>query len=185
MPPMYINVGAYVGEGTMIDSHALIGSCAQIGKNCHISAASQIGGILEPVGALPVIIEDDVFVGGNCGVYEGTVVKRSAVLGTGTILNRSLPVYDFVNGTVHRAVGDQPLTVPERAVVVRLTAGILRARQGLGNLALYPGDCKVSGRRYGRQNPVGGPSSLSFVPCRKLDYLMAAQTTRLRLASCS
>jgi len=118
MPPMYINVGAYVGDGTMIDSHALIGSCAQIGKNCHISAASQIGGVLEPVGALPVIVEDDVLVGGNCGVYEGTVVKRSAVLGTGTILNRSLPVYDLVNGTVHRSVGDQPLIIPERAVVV-------------------------------------------------------------------
>lgn len=118
MPPMYINVGAYVDDGTMIDSHALIGSCAQIGKNCHVSAASQIGGVLEPVGALPVIIEDDVLVGGNCGVYEGTVVRRSAVLGTGTILNRSLPVYDLVNGSVHRAAGDQPLIIPERAVVV-------------------------------------------------------------------
>ena len=91
MPPMYVNVGAYVGEGTMIDSHALVGSCAQVGRNCHISAASQIGGVLEPVGALPVIIEDDVLVGGNCGVYEGTVVKKQAVLGTGTILNRSTP----------------------------------------------------------------------------------------------
>ena len=91
MPPMYINVGAYVDEGTMVDSHALVGSCAQIGKKCHISAASQIGGVLEPVGALPVIIEDEVLVGGNCGVYEGTVVKRRAVLGTGTILNRSTP----------------------------------------------------------------------------------------------
>ena len=99
MPPMYINVGAYVDEGTMIDSHALVGSCAQIGSDCHISAASQIGGVLEPVGALPVIIEDDVLVGGNCGVYEGTIVKRGAVLGTGTILNRSTPVYDLVRGT--------------------------------------------------------------------------------------
>ena len=98
MPPMYINVGAYVDDGTMIDSHALVGSCAQVGKNCHISAAAQIGGVLEPVGALPVIIEDDVLVGGNCGVYEGTVVKRRAVLGTGTILNRSTPVYDLVRG---------------------------------------------------------------------------------------
>src|ERR1700726_3523958 len=95
MPPMFVNVGAYVGEGTMIDSHALVGSCAQIGRNCHISAAAQIGGVLEPVGALPVIIEDDVLVGGNSGVYEGTVVKRRAVLGTGTILNRSIPVYDL------------------------------------------------------------------------------------------
>jgi 2,3,4,5-tetrahydropyridine-2-carboxylate N-succinyltransferase len=118
MPPMYINTGAYVGEGTMVDSHALVGSCAQIGKNCHISAASQIGGVLEPVGALPVIVEDDVLVGGNCGVYEGTVVKRRAVLGTGTILNRSTPVYDLVRGEVRRASDDQPLVVPEGAVVV-------------------------------------------------------------------
>ena len=99
MPPMYVNVGAYVGEGTMIDSHALVGSCAQVGANCHISAASQIGGVIEPVGALPVIMEDDVLVGGNCGIYEGTVVKKQAVLGTGTILNRSTPVYDLVRGT--------------------------------------------------------------------------------------
>ncbi len=118
MPPMYINTGAYVGEGTMIDSHALVGSCAQIGRNCHISAASQIGGVLEPVGALPVIIEDDVMVGGNCGVYEGTVVKKEAVLGTGTILNRSTPVYDLVRASVHRATEEQPLVIPEGAVVV-------------------------------------------------------------------
>jgi 2,3,4,5-tetrahydropyridine-2,6-dicarboxylate N-succinyltransferase len=118
MPPMYINVGAYVDSGTMVDSHALVGSCAQIGKNCHISAASQIGGVLEPVGALPVIIEDDVLVGGNCGVYEGTVVRRRAVLGTGTILNRSTPVYDLARGVVHRATEDSPLVVPEQAVVV-------------------------------------------------------------------
>ena len=100
MPPMFINVGAYVGEQTMIDSHALVGSCAQVGKSCHISAAAQIGGVLEPVGAMPVIIEDEVLVGGNCGVYEGTVVKRGAVLGTGTILNRSTPVYDLASGNV-------------------------------------------------------------------------------------
>ena len=118
MPPMYINVGAYVGDGTMVDSHALIGSCAQVGVNCHISAASQIGGVLEPVGALPVIIEDGVLVGGNCGVYEGTVVKKQAVLGTGTILNRSTPVYDLVRGEVYRATDDQPLVIPEDAVVV-------------------------------------------------------------------
>jgi 2,3,4,5-tetrahydropyridine-2,6-dicarboxylate N-succinyltransferase len=118
MPPMYINVGAYVDDGTMVDSHALIGSCAQIGRNCHISAASQIGGVLEPVGALPVIIEDDVLVGGNCGLYEGTVVKRRAVLGSGTILNRSTPVYDLVRGTVHRSTENSPLVVPEDAVVV-------------------------------------------------------------------
>jgi 2,3,4,5-tetrahydropyridine-2,6-dicarboxylate N-succinyltransferase len=118
MPPMYINVGAFVGDGTMIDSHALIGSCAQIGRNCHISAGSQIGGVLEPIGALPVIIEDDVVVGGNCGVYEGTVVKRRAVLGSGTILNRSTPVYDLVHSTVHHAAHDAPLVIPEEAVVV-------------------------------------------------------------------
>jgi 2,3,4,5-tetrahydropyridine-2-carboxylate N-succinyltransferase len=118
MPPMYINAGAYVDDGTMVDSHALVGSCAQVGKNCHISAASQIGGVLEPVGALPVIVEDEVLVGGNCGIYEGTVVKRRAVLGTGTILNRSTPVYDLVRGTVHRAEGDAPLVIPEDAVIV-------------------------------------------------------------------
>jgi 2,3,4,5-tetrahydropyridine-2,6-dicarboxylate N-succinyltransferase len=118
MPPMYINVGTWVGDGTMIDSHALVGSCAQIGKNCHISAAAQIGGVLEPVGALPVIIEDDVLVGGNCGVYEGTVVKRRAVLGSGTILTRSTPVYDIVRGEVYAATDDEPLMIPEDAVVV-------------------------------------------------------------------
>lgn len=118
MPPMYINTATYVGDGTMVDSHALIGSCAQIGSNCHISAASQIGGVLEPVGALPVIIEDDVLVGGNCGVYEGTVVKRRAVLGTGTILNRSTPVYDFVRGEIYSATDADPLMIPEGAVVV-------------------------------------------------------------------
>jgi 2,3,4,5-tetrahydropyridine-2-carboxylate N-succinyltransferase len=118
MPPMYINVGAYVDTGTMIDSHALVGSCAQVGRNCHISAATQIGGVLEPVGALPVIIEDDVLLGGNCGVYEGTVVQRRAVLGTGTILNRSTPVYDLARGQVLKATDEQPLIIPEGAVVV-------------------------------------------------------------------
>jgi 2,3,4,5-tetrahydropyridine-2,6-dicarboxylate N-succinyltransferase len=118
MPPMFINVGAYVGGGTMIDSHALVGSCAQVGEKCHISAAAQLGGVLEPIGALPVIIEDEVLVGGNCGVYEGTVVKRRVVLGTGTILNRSTPVYDLVRGVVHTAAGDDPLIIPEQAVVV-------------------------------------------------------------------
>jgi 2,3,4,5-tetrahydropyridine-2-carboxylate N-succinyltransferase len=118
MPPMFINVGAYIGENTMIDSHALVGSCAQIGKNCHISAAAQIGGVLEPVGALPVIIEDEVMVGGNSGVYEGTVVKRRAVLGTGTILNRSIPVYDLVKDAVYAATETDPLVIPEEAIVV-------------------------------------------------------------------
>ena len=118
MPPMFVNVGAYVGENTLIDSHALVGSCAQVGRNCHISAATQIGGVLEPIGALPVIIEDDVLVGGNSGVYEGTIVKRRAVLGTGTILNRSIPVYDLVRDVVYSAKDDQPLIIPEDAVVV-------------------------------------------------------------------
>jgi 2,3,4,5-tetrahydropyridine-2-carboxylate N-succinyltransferase len=118
MPPMFINAGAYVGDGTMVDSHALVGSCAQIGRNCHISAASQIGGVLEPVGAMPVIVEDDVLVGGNCGIYEGTIVKQRAVLGTGAIINRSTPVYDLVRNTIHRATDDQPLVIPENAVIV-------------------------------------------------------------------
>jgi len=137
MPPMYINVGAYLDDGTMIDSHALVGSCAQIGRNCHISAASQIGGVLEPIGALPVIVEDNVLVGGNCGVYEGTIVKRRAVLGSGTILNRSTPVYDLVRETVHRASDDQPLVVPEEAVVV---AGSRAVHSGVGarwGISLY------------------------------------------------
>jgi 2,3,4,5-tetrahydropyridine-2-carboxylate N-succinyltransferase len=124
MPPMWINVGAYVDEGTMVDSHALVGSCAQVGKNCHISAASQIGGVLEPVGAMPVVVEDEVLVGGNCGIYEGTIVKRRAVLGTGTILNRSTPVYDLVRNTVHKATDDQPLVIPEQAVIVAGTRAI-------------------------------------------------------------
>ncbi|HEY1217525.1 MAG TPA: 2,3,4,5-tetrahydropyridine-2,6-dicarboxylate N-succinyltransferase [Bryobacteraceae bacterium] len=118
MPPMFINVGSYVDDGSMIDSHALVGSCAQVGKNCHISAASQIGGVLEPVGAMPVIVEDEVLVGGNCGIYEGVIVKRRAVLGTGTILNASTPVYDLVRNTVYRATAEQPLVIPEEAVIV-------------------------------------------------------------------
>lgn len=118
MPPMFVNVGAYVGEGTMIDSHALIGSCAQIGRNCHVSAGAQIGGVLEPVGALPVILEDEVMVGGNAGVYEGTVVKRRAVLGTGAILNRSIPVFDLVRDAVYTATDSAPLVIPEQAIVV-------------------------------------------------------------------
>ena len=118
MPPMYINVGAWVGDGTMVDSHALIGSCAQIGNNCHISAAAQIGGVLEPVGALPVIIEDDVLVGGNCGVYEGAVVKSRAVLGAGVVLTASTPVYDIVRKAVYEATAEEPLVIPSGAVVV-------------------------------------------------------------------
>jgi 2,3,4,5-tetrahydropyridine-2,6-dicarboxylate N-succinyltransferase len=137
MPPMYINAGAYVDEGTMVDSHALVGSCAQIGRKCHISAAAQIGGVLEPVGALPVIIEDEVLVGGNCGVYEGTVVKRRAVLGTGTVLNRSTPVYDVVTGAVHSAGTDEPLVIPENAVVVAGSRAIPQGRGKEWNLSLY------------------------------------------------
>lgn len=137
MPPMYINVGSWVGEGVMVDSHALIGSCAQIGSNCHISAASQIGGVLEPVGALPVIVEDDVLVGGNCGVYEGTVVKRRAVLGTGTILNRSTPVYDLVRGEIYSATGDEPLIIPEEAVVVAGSRAITKGQGKDWGISLY------------------------------------------------
>ncbi len=137
MPPMFINAGSYVGEGTMIDSHALVGSCAQVGRNCHISAAAQIGGVLEPVGALPVIIEDEVLVGGNCGVYEGTVVKRRAVLGTGTILNRSTPVYDLVRGVVHSATDDEPLVIPEEAVVVAGSRNVARGKGKEWGISLY------------------------------------------------
>lgn len=137
MPPMYINVGAWVGDGTMIDSHALVGSCAQIGERCHISAAAQIGGVLEPVGALPVVIEDDVLVGGNCGVYEGAIVKRRAVLGSGVILNRSTPIYDLVRGTVHAAQADLPLVVPENAVVVAGARAVTRGKGPEWGLSLY------------------------------------------------
>jgi 2,3,4,5-tetrahydropyridine-2-carboxylate N-succinyltransferase len=118
MPPMYINIGAYVGDESLVDSHALVGSCAQIGRRVHLSAAAQIGGVLEPVGALPVIVEDDVLVGGNCGVYEGAVVKRRAVLAAGTILTGSTPVYDLPNGRIIEPVPGVPLVIPEGAVVV-------------------------------------------------------------------
>jgi 2,3,4,5-tetrahydropyridine-2-carboxylate N-succinyltransferase len=127
MPPAYINTGAFVDEGTMVDSHALVGSCAQIGKRVHLSAAAQIGGVLEPVNASPVIIEDDVLVGGNTGVYEGAIVRRGAVLAAGTILTRGTPVYDLVNNTILKATPETPLIIPERAVVVpgsrAITAG--------------------------------------------------------------
>ena len=118
MPPMYVNVGAHVGAGSMIDSHALIGSCAQIGEGVHISAAAQIGGVLEPINAAPVVVEDEVVVGGNAGVYEGTIVRRGAVLGAGVILTRGTPVFDLVREKVHRASEDHPLEIPEDAVVV-------------------------------------------------------------------
>ena len=134
MPPMYINIGAYVDEGSMIDSHALVGTCAQIGKRVHVSAAAQIGGVLEPAGARPVIIEDDVMVGGNCGVYEGVLVRKRAVLGSGVILNASTPVYDLVNETIIRSTQSQPLEIPEGAVVVsgsRAVKGVFAAEHGL------------------------------------------------------
>jgi 2,3,4,5-tetrahydropyridine-2-carboxylate N-succinyltransferase len=136
MPPMFVNVGAYVGAGTMIDSHALVGSCAQIGRNCHISAGAQIGGVLEPVGALPVIIEDEVLVGGNSGVYEGTVVKRRAVLGTGTILNRSIPVYDLDRDMVYNATDTEPWVNPENSIVVPGSRAVTHASGAKWGLSL-------------------------------------------------
>lgn len=128
MPPMYVNIGAYVGDETLIDSHALVGSCAQVGSRVHVSAGAQIGGVLEPVGALPVIIEDDVLVGGNCGVYEGAIVKRRAVLAAGTILTRSTPLYDLPNDRIIEPEDGQPLVVPEGAVVVPGTRPISTGR---------------------------------------------------------
>ena len=137
MPPMFINVGAYVDEGTMVDSHALVGSCAQIGKRVHLSAAAQIGGVLEPINASPVIVEDDVLIGGNCGVYEGTLVRTRAVLGAGTILTRSTPLYDIVRGQVYRATDDTPLEVPENAVVVPGSRAVTKGQAAEWNLSLY------------------------------------------------
>ncbi len=137
MPPMFINVGAYVDEGTMIDSHALVGSCAQIGKRVHLSAAAQVGGVLEPINAAPVIIEDDVLVGGNCGIYEGTLVRARAVLGAGTILTRSTPLYDLVNGEVYRATADASLREK-------------RCRRRMESVPLHSCDRKVP-RRKNRQ----------------------------------
>jgi 2,3,4,5-tetrahydropyridine-2,6-dicarboxylate N-succinyltransferase len=137
MPPMFINVGAYVDEGTMVDSHALVGSCAQVGKRVHLSAAAQIGGVLEPVNAAPVIIEDDVLVGGNCGVYEGTLVRARAVLGAGTILTRSTPLYDIVRGQVYKATDEKPLEVPENAVVVPGSRAVKKGQAAEWNLSLY------------------------------------------------
>ena len=137
MPPMFINVGAYVDEGTMVDSHALVGSCAQVGKRVHLSAAAQIGGVLEPINAAPVIIEDDVLVGGNCGVFEGTLVRSRAVLGAGTILTRSTPLYDLVRGEVYRATPDHPLEVPENAVVVPGSRAVTKGKGAEWNLSLY------------------------------------------------
>ena len=137
MPPMFINAGAYVDDGTMIDSHALVGSCAQIGKRVHLSAAAQIGGVLEPVNASPVIIEDDVLVGGNCGIYEGTLVRTRAVIGAGTILTRSTPLYDLVKGEVYRGSEDSPLEVPEGAVVVHGSRAVNKGQAKDWGISLY------------------------------------------------
>ncbi len=137
MPPMYVNAGAYVDEGTLIDSHALVGSCAQIGKRVHLSAAAQIGGVLEPVNASPVIVEDDCLVGGNCGVYEGTQVRQGAVLAAGVILTRSTPVYDVVREQVYRSAAEQPLVVPENAVVVPGARAISKGKAAEWGLSLY------------------------------------------------
>jgi 2,3,4,5-tetrahydropyridine-2-carboxylate N-succinyltransferase len=137
MPPMYINAGAWVGDGTLVDSHALVGSCAQVGERVHLSAAAQLGGVLEPVGALPVIVEDDVLIGGNCGVYEGTVVKRRVVLAAGVVLTRSTPVYDLVKETIHRAPEDGPLVIPEEAVVVPGARAVTRGAGKDWGLSLY------------------------------------------------
>ena len=135
MPPMYVNVGAHIGAGSMVDSHALVGSCAQIGERVHLSAAAQIGGVLEPINASPVVVEDDVLVGGNCGVYEGTVVRARAVLAAGVVLTRGTPVFDLVKETVYRATADMPLEIPAGAVVVPGARAIRSgwgAEQGLG-----------------------------------------------------
>jgi 2,3,4,5-tetrahydropyridine-2-carboxylate N-succinyltransferase len=137
MPPMYINAGAWVDEGTMVDSHALVGSCAQIGKHVHLSAAAQIGGVLEPVNASPVVIEDDVLVGGNCGVYEGAIVRKGAVLAAGTILTRGTPVYDLVRGEVLRATDDLPLMIPENAVVVPGSRAVTKGKGQEWGLSVY------------------------------------------------
>jgi 2,3,4,5-tetrahydropyridine-2,6-dicarboxylate N-succinyltransferase len=137
MPPMFINVGAYVDEGTMVDSNALVGSCAQIGKRVHLSAGAQIGGVLEPVNAAPVVIEDDVVVGGNCGVYEGTLVRAGAVLGAGTILTRSTPLYDLVRAEIYRATDRAGLEVPENAVVVPGSRALQKEPAAKWNLSLY------------------------------------------------
>jgi 2,3,4,5-tetrahydropyridine-2,6-dicarboxylate N-succinyltransferase len=137
MPPMFVNAGAYVDEGTMIDSHALVGSCAQIGKRVHLSAAAQIGGVLEPAGAMPVIIEDDVIVGGNCGVYEGAIVRERAVLASGTIITGSTPVFDLVRDQIYRRNADSPLEIPAGAVVVPGSRAIQTEKGREWGLSLY------------------------------------------------
>ncbi len=137
MPPIYVNVGAHVDDATMIDSHVLVGSCAQIGKRVHLSAGAQIGGVLEPVGALPVIIEDEVLVGGNCGIYEGTIVRQGAVIGAGVILTGSTPVYDLVKDQIHRKTAERPLEIPANAVVIPGTRPMTQGRGRELGLAIY------------------------------------------------
>jgi len=136
MPPMYVNIGAYVGSGTLIDSHALVGSCAQIGERVHLSAAAQVGGVIEPVGAMPVIVEDDVLVGGHAGLFEGVIVKTRAVIGAGTILTGSTPLYDLVNGAMLSPADGEPLVVPEGAVVVPGARAVTRGRGAEWGLSL-------------------------------------------------
>jgi 2,3,4,5-tetrahydropyridine-2-carboxylate N-succinyltransferase len=137
VPPAYINVGAYVDEGSMIDSHALVGSCAQIGKRVHLSAAAQIGGVLEPINAAPVVIEDDVLVGGNTGIYEGTVVRQRAVIASGVILTRSTPLFDLVTGAIYKSDGDKPLEVPAGAVVVQGSRAVTSEKGKEWGLSIY------------------------------------------------
>lgn len=137
MPPSFVNIGAYVGDDTLIDSHALVGSCAQIGKRVHLSAGAQIGGVLEPVGSLPVIVEDDALVGGNSGIYEGAIVGRGAVLAAGTILTGATPVYDLVRGEVYRREGARPLQIPPGAVVVPGARAVAEGKGRDWNLSIY------------------------------------------------
>ncbi len=137
MPPSYVNVGAYVDEGTLIDSHALVGSCAQIGKRVHISAAAQIGGVLEPINVNPVVIEDDCLIGGNTGVYEGTIVREKAVLASGVILTRSTPVFDLVNEKIIKSDGEKPLEIPAGAVVVQGSRAITSGFGRENGLSIY------------------------------------------------
>lgn len=137
MPPMYVNVGAYVDEGTMIDSHALVGSCAQVGRRVHLSAAAQLGGVLEPIGAVPVIIEDDVLVGGGCGIYEGTIVRERAILAAGVILTGSTPVFDLVRGKIYQREGDKPLEIPADAVVIPGARAVTSEQGRAWGLSVY------------------------------------------------
>ena len=165
MPPMYINVGAYVDDGTTVDSHALVGSCAQVGKRVHLSAAAQIGGVLEPVGAMPVIIEDEVLVGGNCGVYEGTIVGKGAILAAGTILTGGTPVYDLVRDQVYRREGDSPLKIPPHAVVVPgFPRRYQREGQRVESLRLYSCHCQIPRRENRTVDSVGRFAAVGFPP---------------------